>query len=691
MIVKSRPTAYRLHRLFSLPVIVYLCVLFQILSCHYFSEESSKKQDTYAGLSDTVHYVGMNTCRQCHPDIYDSFIKTGMGLSFDFAGKAKSSARFDKHSLITDTIKKLFYYPYWKNDSLMIDEFRMDGRDTTFKRTEKIDYIIGSGQHTNSHLMNVNGYVFQVPATYFTQKGTWDLPPGFEGGFNSRFSRKIELECMSCHNAYPEIIEGSENKYSGIPRGIDCERCHGPGSVHVERIARHELVDTSLSIDYGIVNPAKLPIAMQLDVCQRCHIQGNAVLKKGKSFYDFRPGMMLTDVMDVFMPVYKGDEDAHIMASHAERLKMSKCFQVSLRKAEQEKEGEHSLRPYKNALTCVTCHNPHISVKSSPTEHFNRVCKNCHSPTPGATIVKQASAGKACTENQKLRDIQSDNCVSCHMPRNGTMDIPHVTATDHFIRKKIAAKEVSGIREFLRLSCINNQNPDREILGTAYLNYFEKFVANPAFLDSAKNYISDSSPDSIRTHFHQLVRWSFLKNDYERVVSYATAAGDAFERLKQKSISNEDAWTAYRIGESHNKTGDLRQADRFLQRAVDLEPFNLEFRNKLASVQQQSGEMKAAIDTYQFILKENPKYVSAWINYGYLILTMKEDVSLADQMYGKALALDPDNEQALLNRAGTKFFLGKKAEAKKLLDRLLVLNPSNENAKLLLKKLTNNR
>ena len=44
--------------------------------------------------SDTVRYVGMKTCRNCHADIYESFLKTGMGKSFDVAGRQKSSARF---------------------------------------------------------------------------------------------------------------------------------------------------------------------------------------------------------------------------------------------------------------------------------------------------------------------------------------------------------------------------------------------------------------------------------------------------------------------------------------------------------------------------------------------------------------------------------------------------------------------
>ncbi|MEO8148837.1 MAG: hypothetical protein ABI723_14425, partial [Bacteroidia bacterium] len=52
------------------------------------SKTTNNKQLTtnqYASLSDTVKYVGMNTCRQCHPDIYNTFIETGMGKSFDLA------------------------------------------------------------------------------------------------------------------------------------------------------------------------------------------------------------------------------------------------------------------------------------------------------------------------------------------------------------------------------------------------------------------------------------------------------------------------------------------------------------------------------------------------------------------------------------------------------------------------------
>ena len=89
---------------------------------------------------------------------------------------------------------------------------------------------------------------------------------------------------MSCHNAIPDFVLGSENKFHSIPKGIDCERCHGPGEIHVKQKFAGNIVDTSKYIDYSIVNPSKLPLDLQFDVEHSIKInysRGAPNIKKG--------------------------------------------------------------------------------------------------------------------------------------------------------------------------------------------------------------------------------------------------------------------------------------------------------------------------------------------------------------------------------------------------------------------------
>ncbi|MEO5643209.1 MAG: tetratricopeptide repeat protein [Bacteroidia bacterium] len=630
----------------------------------------------YLNHDTAVHYVGMQACRKCHENIYATFIHTGMGQSFDRATKEKSKGVFGKESLIHDDSNNMWYQSFFRDSIMFIKEFRLEGKDTVYSRTEKIDYIVGSGQHTNSHIRNENGYVFQMPMTFYAQKGHWDLPPGFENGFNSRFERKIGLECMSCHNALPEFVKGSENKFTQIPNGITCERCHGPGSLHIAQKEAGNIVDTSKYIDYTIVNPGKLSPDLQFDVCQRCHLQGNAVVMPGKSFFDFRPGMVLSDYLTVFMPKYEGMEDQFIMASHAERLKMSQCFLVT--QARTLGNTTDSLRPYKESFTCVTCHNPHVSVKETANENFNNACKSCHG-TNKSKLEK-------CSDTPAHLAAADNNCVSCHMPRSGAIDIPHVTVHDHFIRrpteKKNATNEVAGVKRFLGLYAVNDKNPAPKIKARAYLQQFEKFEHDPQFLDSAKKYLPENSTAAVRSNFSDLVHYYYLKNDFAGLKSLTERAGRTFvadSLLIHPSFDNADAWTSYRVGEAFFKSGDPVTAEFFYKKAVDLAPFLPDFRSKYAlalATQQKKFEARAQ---YQQVIDEYPEFVPALTNLGYLWLEEKDDVK-AEMYYNKALALNPDDEQALMNKAGLYIYRNNYSEALKYVERTLKVNPANNQA-----------
>ncbi|MCX6311723.1 MAG: tetratricopeptide repeat protein [Bacteroidetes bacterium] len=637
-------------------------------------QTTNEQQDPFLNHNDSVHYVGMQTCRKCHENIYATFIHTGMGKSFDLASPNKSVGKFGKESVIHDATNNMSYHSYFRDSAMFMTEFRLEGKDTVYSRTEKVNYIIGSGQHTNSHMRNVNGYVFQMPMTYYAQKGEWDLPPGFEKGFNSRFERKIGLECMTCHNSFPGFVEGSENKFSEIPNGINCERCHGPGSFHVAQKMAGNIVDTSKYIDYTIVNPAKLSPDLQFDVCQRCHLQGNAVLMPGKSFFDFRPGMKLSDYETVFMPKYEGAEDQFIMASHAERLKMSQCFLVTEEKI--TKNPSDNLRPYKDAFTCVTCHNPHVTVQGTPDEHFNSVCSSCHGT--GKSKLNN------CSDTTQHLSVAKNNCVSCHLPRSGAIDIPHVTVHDHFIRKpsKDAQADIAGVKKFLGLYAVNDKNPSSQIKARAYLQQFEKVEHDPQFLDSAKKYLPETSTQLVRKNFEDLVHYYFLKNNFAGIKSVVERCDGKFaldSLLTRTSFDNADAWTAYRIGEGYFSLGDPAIAEIFYKKAVALAPYYPDFRSKYAlslATQQKKSDARAE---FQHVLDDYPQFVPALTNLGYLWLEEGDD-KRAESYYDKALALSPDDEQALMNKAGLNVYRKNYTEALKYVNRTLKVNPENKQA-----------
>lgn len=646
------------------------------------STEIKKNTLLYLNHSDSAKYVGINTCKLCHQDIYNTYIKTGMGKSFDVASKTKSSADYH-NSVIYDKIGDFYYKAFWQNDSLRFLEYRLQGKDTIYKRQETVDFIVGSGQHTNSHIQSVNGYLNQMPMTFYTQKQKWDLPPGFEDGHNSRFMRKIGLECMSCHNNYPEFVLGSENKFTTVPEGINCERCHGPGSIHVAERQTGSRIDTSKYIDYSIVNPAKLSIDAQFDICQRCHLQGNTVLKEGKSFYDFKPGMKLSDYMTVFLPKYKNADDEFIMASHADRLKQSACFIKSIEKTTSPafqappSKGERAtatqkLKPYKDAMTCVTCHNPHVSVRETNPNVFNDACNSCHNVN-----------GKSKINCSKKGITKISNCVSCHMPKSGSIDIPHVTVHDHYIRKPITNTDKKGIKEFIGLYAINEKNPNSITKARAYLNQYEKFENKAAYLDSASTYLKDKTEADVKANLEPLVQLCFIKNDFNKIANYTNKLGDQTilnTLLIKKSYSNNHAWTSYRIGEAFYNLSDLQRAINYYKKAVDLAPFVLDFKNKYGSALAAKGLFSNAEKEFTEILKENPKHISALTNLGYVKLA-QGNVKEAEQLYFKALTLDPDYEALLLNIAGLYAYKKDFKQAEMYLNKITKRNPNNTKAK----------
>lgn len=615
--------------------------------------ESTRPQEsgTFLNINDTVQYVGIATCRQCHNAIYQTFIRTGMGQSYGDADTTKSIAQIDGHSTLYDEYNNMYYHPHWSGDSLYLLEYRLSGDDTIYRREEKMDYVIGSGHHTNSHIFSSNDHYHQAPFTWYAQKGKLDLPPGYENGKNLRFDREIGLECMSCHNASPnDFVIGSENKFSKVPQGIDCERCHGPGELHVSRMMKGEYTDTAFATDYSIVNPKKLPVDLQFELCQRCHLQGNAVLADGKSFLDYRPGMKLSEVMDVYLPKYEGGEDQFIMASHADRFKQSQCFQKS------------------EDFNCISCHNPHISVRETGLASFNSSCAKCHGK--GKEVL--------CSASEAELKIKNFNCVECHMPMSGSADIPHVSIHDHYIRIPGKETKQEELTRFLGLKAINNDKPTASSKARAYLQQYERFDPKPFYLDSALYFLERSEADlDLWTYYY------FLKKDYQGIETLVTEKGGAaavLEGLNTQSYSNAHAWTAYRIGQALKTAKDPSASILFYQRATELAPYVPDFSNKYAIAMLGNNQVKEAEELLLKTIAEAPLFKEAYNNLAYYYMTNGR-MDESGELLQKALDLDPDYERAWLNKALFHIRKEQYEKANEAMENVLRINPGNQIAR----------
>jgi len=601
----------------------------------------------YLNHGPDAEYVGRQACQSCHPGQYETFVQSEMGRSFRRAVLAQSDAPWDGVAPIYDEARDLHYQPFRRGESLFVREYRLAGRDTVHSREERIDYIVGSGHHTNSHIRDVNGHLYQVPVTWYAQAGLWGLAPGF-GGAGDRFMRPITHACMACHNALPDFVEGSENRFAHVPLGIDCERCHGPGSIHVEeRTAGRG--PAAGQPDRTIVNPRRLPPDLQLNVCERCHMQGAAVWESDAAPAAFRPGMRLDEYQHVFWPRAADSLAQFTMASHPARLRMSACFQES-----------HEAGSELPALTCLSCHNPHLGIRTVPRERYNATCRSCHTP----------DRALACTEPTVVRAGGAGDCVSCHMPTSPTTDIPNVTVTDHYIRvvERDAPAPGGAPLPILRVATVVGRNASDLQVAQGMLTYFEEVTNRPGVLDSAAARLERAGRTEPPARMvPALARLHFLRGDHAALRALAG----------RPEAAGVDAWTHYRFGEAFASAGAHAAALRHLGRAVALLPGHLRFRERLARAYHASGRADEARRQYDAVLGADPTFEPAYNNRGMALLALG-DLPAAEADFRRAVDLYPDAEMALANLASVYFNTGRPAAARPLLRRAMDLSPRND-------------
>jgi hypothetical protein len=348
-----------------------------------------------------VRFVGSDTCRTCHESHAASFHRTGMGRSMAEVepDREPPDATYDHPP------SNRRYQVQRKGGRLWHRELLLtSGTEDVVLAEFPLKYVVGSGRHSLTYLVEAEGFLVESPVTWYASRQAWGMSPGYDRPEHAGFERAVGEGCLICHAGRADAIDGSLHRMNVIEPVIGCERCHGPGALHVERHADRELGAAAPSdrVDFTIVNPAKLSRELAEAICQQCHLRTSAtVVTRGRRPDDYRPGLPLQDFRQDFR--IDAADSPMTVVGHVEQMHLSRCFQSS------------------DTFTCLTCHNPHDEPRAADRDqHYRTICLTCH----------QADACQA--DPQRRDQAGADSCVVCHMPRSDT-EIPHLAFTHHRI------------------------------------------------------------------------------------------------------------------------------------------------------------------------------------------------------------------------------------------------------------------
>ena len=517
-----------------------------------------------------VRYVGSEKCKLCHSAIFKTFSQTDMAQATSFPVKAVEKGWLTTPLEFYNENTNRHYRVFTEGSKVFQTEYELDTHDKQiFSHTEELAYIVGTGANGATPLVRRGNYLFQAPISYYTGRNTWDLSPNYEM-HDIGFTLPVTPDCIGCHAGKTRPVQGHEGLFEDPPvveLGISCERCHGPGELHVkERMAG--LPARGLR-DNSIVNPAKLSPWLADNICMNCHEGDNRTLQPGRVAADFRPGTPLNDVAVLLKTPIDLDNAQSPLLEHFYSMSLSKCYRAS------------------GKLGCQSCHDPHVQPRGEDApSYFRAKCIRCHSE-------------KDCTAPKEARQAQSppDACTNCHMPKLPVLTVSHSTLTNHRIVRSadeplptIAFHETLSGTGYIHVNAIPGvldkvppvvllQAYRRELIGghLQFKTYYFDLLAQLSKIPTKDPFILSA-----------LSQKEFSDGNLSRAIALARQV------VNQGSTSANDYLL---LDQVLAKAGELQECIRVLQKALQIAPYNNFVYQRLAMRQFASGDTQDALAT----------------------------------------------------------------------------------------------
>lgn len=500
------------------------------------------RSSSFQNTKPDVDYLGMQACIQCHADAHSTYSETAHSNALAKVNLTDEPSGGE----FTDPKSQKTYRIFHQDGEMLHEEsIRTADGDDLVLSLFPVKYSIGSARFSRSYLIDLEGFLYESPATWYSARPGWALSPGYDN-YNSGFQRPVEFRCLFCHAGRMEPVENSPQRVKFHALAIDCERCHGPGDLHVAKWLRPDATLPENGIDNTIVNPAHLKRHLHEDICAQCHLHGGATVElPDRQLQDFRPGLELADFATHYGPQTPTNE--MLVVGHVEQMRRSLCYLKS------------------DALTCTTCHHPHARPSADEKEAYYRGrCLSCHTE-------HSCSA----PESHRYSNESGDNCVKCHMPQSDT-EIPHFAFTHHWIgihdarepaspdtspSKLVPLSDISRLPEF-----VQERN-----LGLAYLQFSDGSGQKQFAAEYRRRAFNILTSVETRNHGDSEVEAALARlywgSDTKNTLYYAGLA-----RQKSDPGPEAEATIAFTIGSTLFAEGRLEEAVPWLERTTTLRP-----------------------------------------------------------------------------------------------------------------------
>ena len=333
--------------------------------------------------------VGSAECATCHQDVHDSWKSGRHSKMIQPATSASVVGDFSKSRV---TLHGQPFQLRVADGAYYITESNITGQS----REHRVDYTLGS-RRIQHYLTTIDrGRIIVLTPSWDVERRTWfDNMEIVRPDENDRTPvQQWNKNCFGCHvsqqdNHYQPATHTYATSWTDF--GTTCERCHGPGSAHVDRYRN----GNHPAGDRAIVRPTRLdPVANSM-VCAQCHSLRDDVqpgYRAGENYFDYFQPVLEYGPRKDSDPTYWADGRPRRFSNDALGLWQSECF-------------------LRGGATCTSCHqNPHLpNVDQNPQlgSASNALCTGCHT-----------SIGSAVSAHTRHRDGSAgSSCVECHMPR----------------------------------------------------------------------------------------------------------------------------------------------------------------------------------------------------------------------------------------------------------------------------------